>query len=52
MREPGDLIDKEDPAISLLKCVKWVKDLRNTARGKNKRQLADIQGVRNILLPY
>ena len=46
MRELGDLIDKEDPANSLLNCVMWVKDLHNTTRGKNKRQLADVQGVR------
>ena len=46
MCELGDLIDEEDPASSLRKCIMWVKDLRNTARGKNKRELADVQGVR------
>ena len=46
MHELGDLIDKEDPTNSLERCVMWVEDLHNIARRKNKRQLADVQGVR------
>lgn len=52
MREPGDLIDKEDPAISLRKCVRWVKNLHKTARGKKNGQLADVQGIYLLVDEY
>lgn len=52
MRELGDLINKEDPADSLQNCVTWVQDLRDTARGEDKRQLADVQGIYLLVDEY
>jgi len=44
--ELSNLIDPEDPALSLQKCARWVNKLLETAQESGDRRLANVQGVR------
>ena len=44
--ELSNLIDPEDPALSLQECATWVDTLLKTTQESGDRRLDNVQGVR------